>query len=537
MKRLKYLWILFAVLLATACGDDDTLAPGTDDGASGELQAVTFTVSMDYEMTGYGTPGTRAVSATEDDTPTRCLMQVFDTNGNAVDKLQKQEGTDSYKFTVYLVPEQTYTFCFWADNDTQEVTSLQNVPYQQEKVAFAANVSGTPGSVTTDISLTHAVAKVTLKTTSAIPAKSQFTITVPTTYTAYNVKAGTVTDAYTENTEFPHTTTSDISVPSGGEAEVFSFYALVGSGEQQIKLAIGDDEPKTITASLAPNRHTVLKGSAGIKGLEIADDGTSVTYIVSSAEALYEWAKAAQSNTKLNCTLADDITLTGTNNWTPVGTSSNPYIGNFDGAGHTISGLNIQKTSSNGSEDVGFIGYMQLTTVKNLIVANADIRVTSDVAYASLAVGGIVGYCGGGTIQGCGFSGKVSGEATNKEVMCIAYVGGIVGGTNPNVGNLPSIIACWSTATVTASAEVTGAGGIAGYATNTNVKACYYANSDNGLGGFNGSTQNNTTLVDDTNPTWETAAEAMNGELTDYKWKVNEGTDATDVPLVFVKTN
>lgn len=84
----------------------------------------------------------------------------------------------------------------------------------------------------------------------------------------------------------------------------------------------------------------------------------------------------------------------------------------------------------------------------------------------------------------------------------------------------------------------TGAGGIAGYATNTNVTACYYANSDKGLGGFNGSTTDNTTLVDgDNEVTWQTAAEAMNGQLTGYQWEVNTGTDATNVPLLLEKTN
>ena len=62
------------------------------------------------------------------------------------------------------------------------------------------------------------------------------------------------------------------------------------------------------------------------------------TYSVYTPDGLTEWAKAAQSDPSLNCTLTADIDLTG-KEWTPIGRPRG-YTGTFDGQGHTITGLN-----------------------------------------------------------------------------------------------------------------------------------------------------------------------------------------------------
>ena len=66
------------------------------------------------------------------------------------------------------------------------------------------------------------------------------------------------------------------------------------------------------------------------------------TYSVYTPDGLMEWAKAAQSDLSLNCTLTADIDLKG-KDWTPIG-QSRGYSGTFDGLGHTITGLNISPT-------------------------------------------------------------------------------------------------------------------------------------------------------------------------------------------------
>ena len=104
-------------------------------------------------------------------------------------------------------------------------------------------------------------------------------------------------------------------------------------------------------------------------------EGTaSIPYLISNAEQLYwfaglvngdasvcingisqnrnAWAVLERDITvnsgvlKADGTLADDVRSFA--QWTPIGNSSNRYIGNFDGQGHTISGLYFNNSDSEG---------------------------------------------------------------------------------------------------------------------------------------------------------------------------------------------
>lgn len=523
MKRMKQIFILFAALLAASCSTDDGLLPGTDNG---ELQEFTFAVGIDRTMTGdidpQMSPLSRAVSDTEDEKPIRCFMQVLDkaTEAPAAECRYVQRGTStaegSYTFRVTLAEGKQYIYLFWADNNTGEtVTDLTNVTYTPGDIAFAAKTEGVPENVKT-ITLTHVVTKVTLKTTSNIPANTKVSVTLSNTYTHYNVSGGTtgITQAY----PYEHTATNLITGTTDG-TPVFSFYALVANGEQQVTINNGI-LTKQLSAPLVPNRHVILKGSAGIDGLEIDDNGT---WIVSTATALRAWGEAARENLSLNCTLAADIALTGTDNWTPVGSNESVmYTGTFNGAGHTISGLDIEENASDVVVNGGLIGALgKGGIVKNLTVTNANIKETNSHPIGSAYVGGIVGQCMGGTISGCGFSGSVVAEG---QIPKDIYVGGIVGYMNYSVGS-PTITGCWSV--IESISEAGCKGAIAGGAVNANVNSCYYDYDGNGLGYTLGTTDN-TQKVDGAEVTWTIASEEMNKVLTGYKWVV---TGNTDVPL------
>ena len=118
----------------------------------------------------------------------------------------------------------------------------------------------------------------------------------------------------------------------------------------------------------------------------------------------------SQSNSSLNCTLADDITLPvvtdGGSNWTPI----QGYAGTFDGGGKTITGLTINKSTMN----VGlFASIAEGGTVKNLKLDKVNVTANSNV-------GAIAGQ-NRGTIENCSVSGSVTGSSDNS------CVGGIVG--------------------------------------------------------------------------------------------------------------
>ena len=185
--------------------------------------------------------------------------------------------------------------------------------------------------------------------------------------------------------------------------------------------------------------------------------------------------------------LTADINLSaygaGFNNgkgWTPIGlTYLNPFYGTFDGAGYTISELNVNRP---GEEDNnGLFGIVAAGgTIKNLGVKGAvsgaainggiiaDLRGTISNCYADITVSGTGNYTGGiagsvtGLIENCYSEGTVGGSIR---------VGGIAG----NVGNTGVRIKnCYSTATVGGNSMV---GGIVGEVSLAEIIGCVALNA------------------------------------------------------------
>ena len=116
----------------------------------------------------------------------------------------------------------------------------------------------------------------------------------------------------------------------------------------------------------------------------------------------------------LSVILLTDIDLTG------VDFSGIPiFCGNFDGNGHTVSGLSITRDGSN----MGLFRYVDASAViQNLTVSGA---VTPDGSRS--AVGGIAGH-NAGKIQNCFFDGTVSGSDDVGGIAGINAITGIIDG-------------------------------------------------------------------------------------------------------------
>lgn len=173
-----------------------------------------------------------------------------------------------------------------------------------------------------------------------------------------------------------------------------------------------------------------------------------------------------------------NVFLGGENSpWTPIGTSKNPFKGTFDGDHHVISGLYIASGSN-----VGFFGYVNGGTVKNLIVdgtVSGSSNTAGVVGYLTAGtvqnagnkatvsggsgVGGVVGYAGGAyTVSGCYNAGNITGTT--------GYVGGVAGWTYGS-GTIEN---CYNIGAVKGPATVGGiAGGYKGGS--TKVTGCYNA--------------------------------------------------------------
>ena len=182
---------------------------------------------------------------------------------------------------------------------------------------------------------------------------------------------------------------------------------------------------------------------------ELYDANASYPGEANSASELLE-----ALNGNMNVKLGADIDLTGIA-WTPIAS----YSGNFDGAGHTISGLKGEN---------GLFDELSGATIKNLNLANVDIDATSN--HTGAVAGYIVKSQGKQTvIDNVTVSGTVNGGDY--------YVGGLVGADS----NYDTVIKnSTNNATVVANGQQVG--GIVGYATRkTIIENC--VNNGNVTGG------------------------------------------------------
>jgi len=143
----------------------------------------------------------------------------------------------------------------------------------------------------------------------------------------------------------------------------------------------------------------------------------------------------------------------------PIGT----FTGIFDGNGHTITGLKINRLFG----EVGLFGSINNSEIKN--VGMIDANISGDGHY----VGGLVGYNNNSTTTNCYSTGAVSGDND---------VGGLFG----QMGNTVATN-CYSTCAVSGDGE--SIGGLAGSIFSNTTTNCYSTGAVSGstnVGGFVG---------------------------------------------------
>lgn len=230
-------------------------------------------------------------------------------------------------------------------------------------------------------------------------------------------------------------------------------------------------------------------------------DSDTHTYSVYTPDGLTEWAKAAQNDPSLNCTLTADIDLTG-KDWTPIG-ESRGYTGTFDGQGHSITGLAITTNSTGGENAVLFGSVGSNGTVKNLQLKDVNCDVQQN------GVAGGIANSNYGTITACSVTGEI--KANNGAAGGIAVI------------NFGTITACWFDGNLTTSYDN---GGIAAYNYST-ITTCFYGGNA-GHGAYNQGGTIDATKVEGTT-TWQTAVDGMNAALTDNAYQWTSGTDGLPV--------
>ena len=233
-------------------------------------------------------------------------------------------------------------------------------------------------------------------------------------------------------------------------------------------------------------------GAAEDLGYSIQNDGS---YTVYNAKGLLAWNEAAQKDESINCTLTDDIDLTG-KEWTQIGTWPG-YSGVFNGQGHRIKGLNFSAATT---ELFGLLN--RRGVIKNLQLIDVNLYGSSGSA------AGIVEQ-NEGQIIACSVTGEIS-----------AY-GRTCGIADLNYG---SITACWFDGTL----KDYESGAIVRYNYAT-ITSCYWGgNVGQGVFRNRGGTVD-ATKVDGATVKWQTAVDGMNTALTDNDYQWTLGTNGLPI--------
>ncbi|MDL2261406.1 InlB B-repeat-containing protein [Methanimicrococcus sp. OttesenSCG-928-J09] len=142
-----------------------------------------------------------------------------------------------------------------------------------------------------------------------------------------------------------------------------------------------------------------------------------------------------RDNLSAHYVLKTDINMKGTAyelNWVPIGNTTHPFTGTFDGGNFKIQNLKCIYNQSDDIRgkgvrwDVGLFGSVQSpkssspnsSRISNLVLENVDILVGHNNNNNQENIAGLVGYLKNGTVENCHVSGKINGTK---------FVGGVVG--------------------------------------------------------------------------------------------------------------
>ena len=585
MRHRLFIPAATALLFALAACTQDELA---DDSrlSKEEYPIVIHATGLSVEATPQAAPSTRAsvdgdwqdvnsVALKIGDAVKEYTVTATDADGYKSATLSREN--DPY----YWISRNPITVSAWWPMDNTDITQMPVVKVAEDQSILADFqnsdfISAENQTVKFDdptLGFTHRTARVAIE----LKPGTGFTSVAGATVSLVSLSAdnGNPTAIKTYNA-------------SGNTYEALTAPQTVAAGKPFVQVELGGGtfyfRPQTNVVLEAGNRYTYIvkvnatgltlegcaigdwadgggeSGAAEDLGYSIQNDGS---YKVYNADGLMNIAELVNGGkTDINITLDKNIDLTG-KDWTPIGTDNdNSYTGNFDGGGHTITGLTV----TTNDENVGLFGYLgKAGTVKNVVME--DVQITSN--HSRSHAGGVAGHSNG-TIENCSVSGSVSGTvfvggvvgaqwngsttgcSSSATVKGTTYVGSLVGQThrgatltacyatgnvtleidpirNTAAGGLvgmnagSSILACYAIGNVTSTGSITGNVNIGGFlGTNYTpvMTACYWKNNhEQGIGYNNKAT--NATKVDGSVVTWQKAVDAMNTALqtAGSKWR------------------
>ena len=515
MRHRLFIPAATALLFALAACTQDELA-GDNRLPEGEYPVVIRATGLSVEATPLAASSTRAAVDGDWQGVTSVALKM----GDAVKEYTVTASTDFKSATLsrendphYWTSRDPITVSAWWPFDNADITQMPavKVAEDQSKLADFQNsdfISAENRKVefnTPTLEFTHRTARVTIE----LKPGTGFTSVAGATVSLVSLSAdnGNPTAIKTYNA-------------SGNTYEALTAPQTVVAGKPFVKVELGSGtfyfRPQNDVVLEAGSRYTYIvkvnatgltlegctigdwadgggeSGAAEDLGYSIQNDGS---YMVYNAKGLLAWNEAAQKDESINCTLTDDIDLTG-KEWTQIGTWPG-YSGVFNGQGHRIKGLNFSAATT---ELFGLLNHRGV--IKNLQLIDVNLYGSNGSA------AGIVDQ-NEGQIIACSVTGNIS-----------AY-GRTCGIADLNYG---SITACWFNGTL----KDYESGAIVRYNYAT-ITSCYWGGNV-GQGAFrNEGGTVDATKVDGATVKWQTAVDGMNHALTDndYQWAL--GTNGLPV--------
>ena len=516
MSRKIIFFALAALALSLAACTRDEAA---DDNRlpEGEYPVVIRATGLPVEATPQAAPSTRATV----DGDWQGVQTVALKMGDAVKEYTVTASTDFKSATLsrendpyYWTSRDPITVSAWWPFNNADITRMPavKVAEDQSKLADFQNsdfISAENQTVKFDdptLGFTHRTARVTIE----LKPGTGFTSVAGATVSLVSLSAdnGNPTAIKTYNA-------------SGNTYEALTAPQTIAAGKPFVRIELGGGgtfyfRPQNTVVLEARNRYkyTVKVNATGLTledctiggwkpgqgesgeaedlGYSIQNDGS---YMVYNAKGLLAWNEAVQKDESINCTLTDDIDMTG-KEWTRIDTWPG-YSGVFNGQGHRIKGLNFSAATTE------LLGLLNVSgVIKNLQLIDVNLYGSSGSA------AGIVQQ-NHGQIIACSVTGKISAYARTCGIADLNY---------------GSITACWFDGTL----KDYESGAIVRYNYAT-ITSCYWGGNV-GQGAFrnHGGTVD-ATKVDSATVKWQTAVDGMNHALTDndYQWAL--GTNGLPV--------
>ncbi len=256
--------------------------------------------------------------------------------------------------------------------------------------------------------------------------------------------------------------------------------AVAGSGAEAGNIVIS----QPIISTHASANLTLTPGAGGsytVKSPVTLSGASPSLTIAAAAYTVVNSAAALQNmNTGLstNYALGSDIDASSIANFSPVGDNITKFTGNFTGLGHTVSGLTINRTTTN---YVGLFGYAT-GTLRDVGLLNSSIAGQMVVGTLAGRSDGAISFSyadGGSVTSQQNIAGGLVGQANGAIATSYANVsvtGASNGVSSTAIGGLAgSLLSSGSISNSYATGSVSGGtdvGGLAGQI-NANVTNCY----------------------------------------------------------------